>query len=54
MKIPQLFEQKKIVFSLEVFPPKKTGALERAVVFLNLAKPARSAAISKSVIISSR
>lgn len=28
MKIPQLFEQKKIVFSLEVFPPKKTGALE--------------------------
>lgn len=28
MKIPQLFKQKKIVFSLEVFPPKKTGAIE--------------------------
>lgn len=28
MKIPQLFEQKKPVFSLEIFPPKKKANLE--------------------------
>lgn len=28
MKIPQLFDQKKPVFSLEIFPPKKKASLE--------------------------
>ena len=28
MKISQLFQQKKAVFSLEVFPPKKNGTID--------------------------
>ena len=28
MKIPELYEHKKPVFSLEIFPPKKKGNIE--------------------------
>ncbi len=35
MKINKLFEQKKTVFSLEIFPPKKTDGLEKIYNSLN-------------------